>query len=91
MMKEEIIQLHLFLLQLKFLIEDFLDNQKPELYTKYDRLQIFPYSINRSKEKQTHALFELCKGMSDYMFDTSCLTFEKTSDNLEKICKRFRK
>ena len=91
MNKEETIQLHMFLIHIKNNLENLIDNIDPLSYVSYDTLDVPPYNIHRSKRQQTHAVFELCKGIASVLSQDDMDEFGKTVEDLEKICARFRK
>ena len=52
MQKDEIIQFHTFLLQLKNHLEDMVDNYDGREFQSYDKLNVTPYHIYKSKREQ---------------------------------------
>lgn len=63
MQKDELIQMHAFLLQIKSYVEDG-DNETKDVFTSYDTLNVAPHHVFKSKDLQKEAVFELCKGIS---------------------------
>jgi len=63
MNKDELIQMHAFLLQVKQVLEDKIE-KKREDFSSYAALDVAPYHIFKSKKIQKLAVFELCKGLS---------------------------
>ncbi|GAH08103.1 unnamed protein product, partial [marine sediment metagenome] len=43
MQKDELIQIHTFLLQLKIHLDDMIDNNRGEEFQSYDKLNVTPY------------------------------------------------
>lgn len=91
MKKDEIIQLHAFLLELKNNLAEITGFHNPQLFTAYDQLQIDPFTEIKSIRLQHRAVFELSKGIAECLSKEEFSLFEKTADRLEKICNRFRK
>ena len=65
MQKEEIIQLHSFLFQVKLYFEGIAGQDGGDMFSSYDSLHVSPHHVHKSKEKQETALIELCKCLSD--------------------------
>ena len=89
--KDEIIQLHSFLLQLRTHIENLVENNNPKSFLSYEKLNIGPHKINRDKNEHKLAIFELSKGIANLLMVNNCSVFQKIYDDLEKMCNRFRK
>lgn len=66
-------------------------NDNPQVFLFYDKLEIGPHKIHKSKEKQKHAIFELCKDIASLLQENNYLSFQSISNNLGRLCKRFRK
>jgi hypothetical protein len=64
MQKDEIIQMHAFLIQVRSYIEDKSSNREFDAFASYKALDVAPYHIYKSIDEQKKALFELCKGIS---------------------------
>ncbi len=79
--KDELIQLHSFLVQLRNNLEDMI-NPEANHFLTYDLLEINPHEVYRSKREQELAVFELGKGIS-------CLIKEKYPSALERLCEKF--
>ena len=88
--KEELIQLHTFLLQLRTQLENMVENNNSNAFVSYDNLKIGPHKINRDKNDHKLAIFELCKGIANLLQENNCYAFQKIYDYLEKMCIRFR-
>ena len=93
MKKEELIQLHNFLLQLKTHVETIKNKNESSECSCYEIMGIAPYEIYKSKKEHTRAIFELSKDISYLMndnYDKDCI-FQKIYDRLEEICNRYIK
>lgn len=88
--KEELIQLHTFLLQLRTQLENITNNNNSQAFSSYDKLKIGPHKINRDKNDHKLAIFELSKGIANLMLENNCSAFRRIYNNLEKMCFRFR-
>ena len=67
MQKDEIIQFHMFLLQLKNHLDDMVDNNDGLEFQSYDKLNVKPYQINKSKREHEIAVFTLSRGIVDLL------------------------
>ena len=93
MKKEELIQLHNFLLQLKTHIETIRNIKETSESSSYEIMGIAPYEIYKSKKEHTRAIFELSKDISDIMKNNEDKDsiFQKIYEQLEEICNRYIK
>jgi hypothetical protein len=89
MQKDELIQLHTFLLQLKTHLEDLIGNDGIEQFDMYNILNVTPYQVYKSKREHTLAVFTLSKGIADLLLDNSFIGLEKISSRLEMMAERF--
>ena len=89
MQKDELIQLHTFLLQLKTHLEDLVGNDGIEQFEIYNILNVTPYQVYKSKREHTLAVFTLSKGIADLLLDNSFTGLEKISSRLEMMSERF--
>ncbi|OYT28279.1 hypothetical protein B6U98_05265 [Thermoplasmatales archaeon ex4572_165] len=89
MQKDELIQLHTFLLQLKTHLEDLVGNDGIEQFEIYNILNVTPYQVYKSKREHTLAVFTLSKGIADLLLDNSFTGLEKISTRLEMMSERF--
>lgn len=89
MQKDELIQLHTFLLQLKTHLEDLIGNDGIEQFEIYNILNVTPYQVYKSKREHTLAVFTLSKGIADLLLDNSYTGLEKISSRLEMMSERF--
>ena len=88
--KDEIIQFHTFLLQLRTHLENMTENNNPQAFLSYDKLNIVPHKIHKSKKEHKLAVFELSKGIADLLQENNCSVFQRIYDDLEKMCDRFK-
>jgi hypothetical protein len=89
--KDELIQMHTFLLQLRTHLENMVKDNNPKAFLSYEKLNIGPHKINRDKNEHKLAVFELCKGITNLLQESNCSVFQRIYDDLEKMCNRFRK
>lgn len=89
MQKDELIQLHTFLLQLKTHLEDLIGNDGIEQFEIYNILNVTPYQVYKSKREHTLAVFTLSKGIADLLLDNNFTGLEKISSRLEMMSERF--
>jgi hypothetical protein len=68
MQKDELIQLHAFLLHLRNCVEHQLHVTHDNVFSEYEKLNIQPQQLFKPKKDQQLAVFELCKGLSK-LFD----------------------
>ena len=61
--KDELIQLHMFLVQLRSSLEEII-NPKLNHFLSYEELKISPQQVFKSKKEHELALFELSLGLS---------------------------
>ena len=88
MQKDELIQMHTFLLQLKTHLEDMVDNNGGGEFQSYDKLNVTPHHIYKSKREHKLALFTLSKGIATLLSKNNCPGLEKISNRLGKMTKR---
>jgi len=89
--KDEIIQFHAFLLQLRTHLENMVENNNPQAFLSYAKLNIGPHKVHKSKMEHKLAVFELSKGIADLLQESNCPVFQRIYDSLEKMCNRYRK
>ena len=89
MQKDELIQLHTFLLQLKTHLEDLVGNDGIEQFDIYNILKVTPYQVYKSKREHTLTVFTLSKGIADLLLDNNFTGLEKISTRLEMMSERF--
>lgn len=61
MQKDELIQFHMFLLQLKNHLEDIMDKDNSLEFKSYQKLNVTPYQIYKSKKDHEIAILTLTK------------------------------
>ena len=89
MQKDELIQLHTFLLQLKTHLEDIVDNNGGSEFTCYQKLDVTPYQVYKSKREHKLAVFTLSKGIADLLSNNKFPGLEKISYRLSQMSGRF--
>lgn len=89
MQKDELIQLHTFLLQLKTHLSEFVGNNGMEVFERYDKLDVTPYQVYKSKREHTLAVFTLSKGIADMLTHNHCSGLENISSRLDLMAERF--
>ena len=89
MQKDELIQLHTFLLQLKTHLEDMVDNNGGAEFQPYQRLDVTPYQVYKSKREHKLAVFTLSKGIAILLSNNKCPGLEKVSNRLDQMAERF--
>ena len=89
MQKDELIQLHTFLLQLKTHLEDLIENDGLGEFIIYNALNVTPYQVYKSKREHTLAVFTLSKGIADLLTKHNFSGLDKISSRLEMMAERF--
>jgi len=89
MQKDELIQLHTFLLQLKTHLEDIVENNGGIEFHPYVKLDVTPYQVYKSKREHKLAVFTLSKGIADLLSNNHCPGLEKISGRLNQMSERF--
>lgn len=64
MLKDELIQIHAFLFQVRTYLETMVEDPDPCVFMDYDRLCVAPQNVNKSKEDHERAVFELSRGIT---------------------------
>ena len=90
MQKDELIQLHTFLLQLKTHLEDMVENDGSKGFISYEKLDITPYKVYKSKREHKLAVFTLSKGIADLLTNNDCPGLNKISSRLDQMSERFK-
>jgi hypothetical protein len=88
MQKDELIQLHTFLFQMKTHIEEICDKNGCD-FSFYEHLDITPYHVYKSKREHKLAVFSLSKGIADMLSHNKVPGFNKISSRLENMATRF--
>jgi len=83
--KDEIIQLHTFLFQLKINMYVMFDNDNDLEFLSYDKLNVTPHHVHKSKREHELAVFTLSMGIAKLLSHNNCPCFEKISNRLAKI------
>ena len=91
MQKDEIMQLHMFLLQLRTQLTHMMEKDNSQAFLPYDEMNIFPQQIHRSKYEHKLAIFELNTGIANLLQENDCSASQQIHDSLERTCNRFRK
>ena len=89
MQKDELIQLHTFLLQLKTHLEEMVCNDGHKSFLLYERLDVTPYQVYKSKREHKLAVFALSQGIADLLSYNECPGLEKISNRLSQMSERF--
>ncbi|MCJ7570533.1 MAG: UPF0058 family protein, partial [Candidatus Thermoplasmatota archaeon] len=89
MQKDELIQFHMFLLQLKNHLEEMVDNNNGLEFQSYDKLNVTPYHIQKSKREHKLAIFLLSRGIANLLSYNNYPDLEKVSNRLGEISERF--
>jgi len=89
MQKDELIQLHTFLLQLKTHLECMVKNNGGKEFICYQKLNVTPYQVYKSKREHKLAVFALSKGIADLLSNNSHPGLEKISNRLDQMAIRF--
>ncbi|RLF29958.1 MAG: hypothetical protein DRN05_00495 [Thermoplasmata archaeon] len=87
MQKDELIQLHTFLFQIKNHLEQNCKNNGCE-FIDYEKLDITPHKVYKSKREHKLAVFKLSKGIADIL-SNNYPGFEKIAARLEQMSERF--
>ena len=86
MQKDELVQLHSFLLQIRGYLENMMDPYDCEFISSYDDVDVQPQQIFKSKHKQELAVFELCLGIERVLHKVDPLSSRRMLLKLEEIC-----
>ena len=88
MQKDELIQLHTFLFQVRHHLEQTYKHNGLE-FAGYEQLAITPYQVHKSKREHTLAVFTLSKGIAAILSYDDGMRFEKIGGRLEQMAERF--
>ncbi|HDM36969.1 MAG TPA: UPF0058 family protein [Candidatus Syntrophoarchaeum butanivorans] len=84
MHKEELIQLHMFLVQLK----DYFEKQgMTDSFNKYKELNISPLQIHRSKADHKRAIFTLSNEIASLVASDEFSGIARTAARMERLAK----
>lgn len=89
MQKDELIQFHMFLLQLKNHLEEMVDNYDKQVFRSYEKLNVTPYQIYKSKREHELAVFTLSREIANLLSYNNFPGLEKISNRLGQISERF--
>jgi hypothetical protein len=85
MEKDELIQFHTFLLELKSNLGDILNNNGRGEFQSYDKLNISPNQVYKSKREHRVAILTLSEGIATLFSNKNYSGFEKTSKILSQM------
>ena len=85
MRKDEIIQLHMFLLQLRAQLANMVGKDNSQAFLSYDEMNIFPQQVYKTKDEHKLAVFELSKGIANLLQENNCSAFQKIHNRLEEL------
>jgi hypothetical protein len=88
MQKDELIQIHMFLLQLKTHLGDLVNNDDGDEFKSYDKLHVTPYQIYKSKREHKLAVFTLSKGIALLLSNNNCPGLRKIYSRIDQITER---
>jgi hypothetical protein len=89
MQKDELIQLHTFLYQIRSQLEQICEHNGCD-YNSYEKLEITPYQIHKSKREHKLAVFTLSKDIAGILSNnTGDSGLEKIVNRLDQITMRF--
>jgi len=89
MQKDELIQLHTFLYQIKTQLIQLYENHGCEC-THYEKLEITPYQIHKSKREHKLAVFTLSKDIAGILSNNNgSAGFDKIANRLDQMALRF--
>jgi len=89
MQKDELIQLHTFLLQLKTHLDEMVINNGGTEFQNYDKLNVTPFQVYKSKREHKLAVFTLSRGIATLLANNNCPGLEKISNRLAQMSERF--
>jgi len=82
MQKDELIHFHTFLLELKSNLGDIVDNNGGGEFQSYDKLNISPDQVYKSKREHRVAIFTLSEEIATLFSNNNCAGFVKTAKRL---------
>ena len=89
MQKDELIQLHTFLYQIRSHLEQVYSNDGRDT-NNYEKLDITPYQIHKSKREHKLAVFTLSRDIAEILCTENCdVGLEKISTRLDQMAMRF--
>ena len=91
MQKDELIQLHAFLLQVRTYMGSKDEEEETDAFTDYDMLSTGPQHVFKSKDEQKLAVFELSRGLATLGVNGKENSFQRVVQGFDQIIKRIRK
>ena len=89
MQKDELIQLHTFLYQIRGQLEQICEHDGCN-YNSYEKLEITPYQIHKSKREHKLAVFTLSKDIAGILSNNNGgIGLEKIANRLDQMTMRF--
>jgi hypothetical protein len=89
MQKDELIQLHTFLYQIRNQLEQICENNGCD-HNSYEKLEITPYQIHKSKREHKLAVFTLSKDIAEILStNNGDPGLEKIANRLDQMAIRF--
>ena len=88
MNKDELIQFHMFLLQLKKHLDNMVENNRGGEFQSYDRLNVNPHQIHKSKREHKIAIFTLSTGIAGRLLNNNYPGLKKISNRLNQMSER---
>jgi len=90
MQKDELIQLHTFLYQMRTHVEQLCENNGSDAGNNYEKLEITPYQIHKSKREHKLAVFTLSKDIAGILSNSNSDSgLEKIANRLDQMSIRF--
>ena len=90
MQKDELIQLHTFLYQMRTHVEQLCENNGSDTANHYEKLEITPYQIHKSKREHKLAVFTLSKDIAGILSNSNSDSgLEKIANRLDQMSIRF--
>ncbi|RLF38165.1 MAG: hypothetical protein DRN00_02285 [Thermoplasmata archaeon] len=89
MQKDELIQLHTLMLQLRAYFEETCGDDG-QAFKDYEELDVNPYHIYKSKREHMLAVFTLGKGIAKLLSCKGYPGFDKLYTRLDQMAKRFK-
>ena len=89
MQKDELIQLHTFLFQLKTYLEGIVENNNGNEFLSYTKINVTSYQVDKSIREHKLAVFTLSNGIADLLTNNKYPGLEKVSNRLRLMSERF--
>ena len=90
MQKDELIQMHSLLLHIRSYLEEKIVSDDSSFFQCYDKLEVQPQQVFKSKKDQLLAVFELCRGIEKMLNEEETVMSQRMIRNLDLICDRIR-